>query len=287
MQTRHAKLIAVIAALMALLAGSADAATPDGASPPTYDYDNASTGTQPPRASSLVHYDYRSVRTYQVTLTALVPRTQLQAVLPPGFTALPAPLNSTTSSISLAFFADQRFERVGVGSFGPVSAFLVSTTATNTNLSPSRPELVFPAFEASGEVEALNDTFGPGSARLADVSLAIKQTDGKMEFSFRVKDESLGLELSARATSPSAINLRSISDPVGVAFRTLNDGRHPNRAFRAASQSDTVTLQSEAANAQLKINGNKLRLPAGVLTIVGVGPSVTFARNVEFIVAFE
>ncbi len=287
MKTRHAKLFGFMTALMALLAGSATAATPDGSPPPTYDYDNGTAGTQPPRALSLAHYDYRSVRTYQVTFTALVPRTQLQAVLPPGFTALPAPLDSTTSSISLSFFADQRFERVGVGSFGPVSAVLVSTTATNTNLSPPRPELVFPAFEASGEVDALNDAFGPGSARLADVSLAIKQADGKTEFSFRVRDESLGLKLSAAATSPSAINLRSISDPVGVAFRTLNDGRHPNQAFRAASQSDTLTLPSGAANAHLKADGNKLRLPAGVITLLSVGTSVTFARNVEFIVAFE
>jgi len=287
MRFRLARAMVLLTAAGACLAGSAVAAAPAGAPPPTYDYDAQQVGTQPPQAPSLAHYDYRSVRAYQVTFTALVPQTELQAVLPGGFTALPSAPGSALSNISLAFFLDQRFEQTGVGTFGPVSAVLVSTTATNTTLSPARPELVFPAFEASGEVDALNVAFGPGSARLAQVSVAVSQARETMAFSFEVKDKGLGLDLRAAATSPSAINVRSVSDPVGIAFRTFQDGRAPNKAFHAASQSDTLTLPSSAAKVHLKAAGGRLRVPHGALTLVDVGPTVTFARNVEFVVAFE
>jgi hypothetical protein len=264
------------------LAGSAVAAGPTGASPPAYDYDPTTPGVQPPTSPLLAGYNYRSVRTYQVTIPVLVPLDQLQAIMAPQFSATPSSAGATTSTLNLAFFIDQRFDVGGTGTFGPVSGLLVSTVAVNKNTSPEQSELVFPAFEASGEIDALNESFGAGAARLAEVSVSIEQSDGQMRFAFKVHDTAGGLEVAAAASSPSGINTRSISDPVGLVFRTF-DGRNANSAFRAASQSDTLPVPQAAARAKLASRGNRLRLPGGSLSVVGLGPTITFARNVEFL----
>jgi hypothetical protein len=182
--------------------------------------------------------------------------------------------------VSLAFFIDQRFDRAGAGSFGPVSGVLASTVAENKTTAQS--ELVFPAFEASGEIDALNASFGKGAARHADVSVIIEQEDGTMRFAFKVKDSSGGLAVTAAATSPAAINTRSISDPVGLVFRTF-EGRRANSGFRAASQSDSLPVSTTAARAKLRAHHKRLRFPGGSLDVVGLGTNITFARNVEFI----
>ena len=277
----------VVLALLTCLIGmeSPQAQTPSGSPPPTYDYDATVPGTQPPKSPLVAGYDYRSVRTYQVTIPVLVPLAQLQAIMPAGFSALPSAPGANTATLSLAFFLDQRFERTSVNqSYGPVSALLVSTTARND--IAGRNEIVFPAFEASGEIAALNASFGPGSARLADVKVAIEQQNGMMRFSFDINDPGLGFKIRAEAESPAAINNRTMSDPVLLPFRTFN-GRTPNNAFWAASQSDTLAVPTAAANVKLHATGNRLRFPAGTLSIVGLGPTVTFSRNVEFILKFE
>lgn len=271
-----------------LLGGSSvRAQTASGSPPPTYDFDTTTPGTQPPTSSLVTEYDYRSVRTYQVSIPVVVPLSQLQALMPPGYTAVATPDHPRTATLSMAFFIDQRFERTGVGeSYGPVSAVLVSTTAMNNNVQPARSELVFPAFEASGEIDALNASFGPGSARLAKVKLGMEQRNGKIHFSFDINDAQLGFRLRAEATSPATLNTRAVSDPVGLPFRTFN-GLSPNNAFRATSQSDALVLPVKDAKVKLTAPGNRLRFPAGRLNILSLGPNVTFSRNVEFFVKFE
>jgi len=277
--------LALLACLVS--ANGAHAQTGSGSPPPTYDYDSEIAGTQPPKSPLLTNYEYRSVRTYQVSIPVLVPLNQLQAILPAGYTAIASPGDSQTASLSLGFFMDQRFERTGVAqSFGPVSALLVSTTVLNTNVEPARQELVFPSFSASGEIDALNASFGPGSARLADVKVKVEEKKGKLYFTFDVNDAALGFKIHAEAESPAALNNRSLSDPVGLAFRTFN-GTTPNNAFRAASQSDTLSVPAADAKVKLQTRGHKLRFPAGSLSIVGLGANVGFSRNVEFILKFE
>lgn len=288
--SKHVKLITRLS-LLALAGGlltvtGVRAQTAAGSPPPTYDFDLATPGTQPPTSPVVANHDYRSLRTYQMTIPVLVPLSQFQAILPPGFNAIPSAEGANTATLSLGFFVDQRFERTGVNeSYGPVSALLVSATVTNTNVNPARSELVFPAFEASSDVDALNASFGPGTARLADVKVSVEQMKGKMRFTFNIADRELGLKLRASAEAPTTINNRSTSDPVGLVFRALN-GRTPNAPFRAASQSDALTLPAGDAKAKLTAANRKLRFPAGTLTVVGVGPNVTFNRNVEFFVKF-
>ena len=274
--------VLVLALASATMVGSAAAVGPVGAPPPTYDYDAPTSGIQPPTSPLLENPDYRSFRTYQVTFPVLVPLDELQAIMPPKFHATPSAAGATTSTLNMAFFIDQRFERVGTGTFGPVSGVLVSTVAVNKNVSPEQSELVFPAFAASGEIDALNASFGKGAAKQAEVSVRIEQSDETMRFAFKVKDKATGLDVTATATSPSAMNTRSVSDPVGLVFRTF-DGRSANAGFRAASQSDTLPVAVGAANAKLGAYRNRLRFPGGSLTVVGLGQSITFARSVEFI----
>jgi hypothetical protein len=218
-----------------------------------------------------------------VTFPVLVPQAELQAIMPVGFYATPSSSGAATSTVSMAFFIDQRFDRTGVGTFGPVSGVLVSTTALNKNVSPNQSELVFPAFAASGEIDALNESFGPGAAKQAGVSVTIKQAGGTMRFLFKVEDKATGLDVTAGASSPSGLNNRSISDPVGLVFRTF-DGKTANQGFRAASQSDTLSVATTSADAKLQTPHHRLKFPAGSLTVVGLGPNITFARNVEFII---
>jgi hypothetical protein len=254
--------------------------------PPTYDYAPAIAGTQRPTSALLTDFTYRSVRPYQMAVPVLVPMAEMQAILPPGFTAIASPVGSTTSALTLSFFLDQRFQPTAPSptTFGPTSAMLVSATVFNTTLN--RAELVFPSFEASAYIAELNTAFGPGSARLAEVTASVSEAKGKLKFSFDVQDSAIGFKITVEAESSADINNRSISDPVGLAFRTF-DGFVANAPFRAASQSDTLAVP--VADALLKLNapGHRLNFPAGSLTIVGYGANVTFSRNVEFILKFE
>ena len=279
--------LALVALALFGFAVAGRAQTGSGLPPPTYDFDSGTPGTQPPTSPLVAGYDFRSFRQYQVTIPVLVPLSELQAILPSGFNAIATPAGSQTGTISFLCIVDQRFERPDQGqTYGPFTGILISTNAVNTNTSPARTEILFPGFEVSGESVALNAAFGAGSARLARVKLEIEQEDGKIRFKFDVKDKELGFDVKAQAESPVGINNRAVGDPVGLPFRALN-GFVPNTAFRAASQNDVLVVPATAAKAKVDAPGGRLNLPAGSLTILGVGQNITFSRNVEFFVKFE
>src|SRR5712691_2463308 len=64
---------------------------PHPPSPPTYDYDTATPGTQPPTSPLLAGAEARFVRTLALLFNVIVPLTELQAILPAGFTATELP----------------------------------------------------------------------------------------------------------------------------------------------------------------------------------------------------
>lgn len=268
-------------------AGTSRAQTGSGAPPPTYDWNNSAPGIQQPTSPLVANPDFRSVRLYQVAFPVLVPLAELQAIMPAGFTALATPAGSQTGTVNFLYIVDQRFERPALGqTYGPFTGILVTTNAVNNNVSPARTEIVFPAFEVSSDVAALNAAFGPGSARLAKVKMRVVEKDGTIRFHFVVKDNGINFEVEAGAEAPVTINTRSISDPVGFPFRALN-GFSPNRAFRAASIGDILSVPTASANATFQTPDGLLHFPAGNLTILGLGPNITFSRNVEFVIKFE
>lgn len=253
--------------------------------PPTYDYDLATPGTQGPTSPLLNGWTYRSVRQYQIAVPVLVPVDALQAALPPGF--VPVPAAPGTATVTLNFFLDQRFQpAVGGPTYGPVTALLATTTATNTTVVPSRNEIVFPLFEVSGGVAELNAVFGAGAARLAKVEAEIGQEDGVMKFQFKVEDKGTGLKMDVSLEGSMDINTRTKSDPVGLPFRAFT-GFVSNQAFRAASQSDTLTIPAATAKTKLLSIGNRLVFPSGSIPILGLGANVTLSRGVEFVIKFE
>ncbi|MFZ4702958.1 MAG: hypothetical protein ACOYMG_23180 [Candidatus Methylumidiphilus sp.] len=279
--------LGLLAFALAQLLAFAPAVSAQSEPPPTYDYDAFTPGTQPPQSPLLDGYTYRSVRTYQVAIPVIVPLAELQAVLPPGFAAIATPAGSTTATVTLNLFLDQRFQPVvGGPTYGPTTALLITVTALNNNLATPRLEIVFPGFEASADIDQLNAAFGAGAARLAKVEAEIKEGKGRLHFSFELSDPGIGFKLRAEAEGPAAINNRAISDPVGLPFRTLS-GFTPNQAFRAASQSDTLSIPSSSAGVKLLAPGNNLQLQTGKLAILGLGANVTFSRNVEFMLKFE
>lgn len=280
-------LFALLLAAVCLAAPpAARAQSAQGAPPPTYDYDAATPGTQPPTSPLVAGYEFRSLRIYQLSIPVLVPLAELQAALPAGFVPAATPANSNTATLTLMFIYQQRFERTGVGSFGPFSGVLVSTTVLNTNTAPARQEILFPAFEVSDWVGPLNDSFGPGAARQANVKVDIAEKDGTLRLKFDVHDPSSGFKVKAQAEGPVNINNRSVSDPIGLPFRTLG-GLTPNDAFRGASTSDTLAVPAAAAAAQVDVPAGRLALPGGSVTVLGLGANVSFSRNVEFFLKFE
>ncbi|BDC52535.1 hypothetical protein F183_A48500 [Bryobacterales bacterium F-183] len=263
-----------------------NAGTP--APPPTYDYDSAVAGTQGPKAAQVAGYTYRSVRSFQMAVPVFVPLKELQAVLPPGYTPVASPAGSDTATITLNFFLDQRFQPDASSptTFGPTSAVLITTTVLNSNLATPRQEIVFPGFEASADVDQLNAAFGPGSVRMAKVTAGVTDRRGVKTFKFRIEDKDLGFEMIAQAEIPGNIPNRVVSDPVGLAFRTFN-GMTPNKAFWAASQSDAITVPATDTKILLHSPGDRIVFPTGSVSIVRLGATITFNRNLEFILKFE
>ncbi|HVF68304.1 MAG TPA: hypothetical protein VM914_11600 [Pyrinomonadaceae bacterium] len=286
-ERRAPALLVLLAAFCFAAAQEASAQGAQGAPPPTYDYNASVPGTQPPASPLVANHEFRSVRLYQLSVPVLVPLAELQAALPPGFVPVATPANSGAATVTLMFIYQQRFERTTVNqSFGPFSGVLVSTTILNTTVTPARQEILFPAFEVSDWVGPLNDSFGPGAARQANVKVDISEKDGTLRMKFDVHDAASGFKVKAQAESTVDINTRSISDPIGLPFRTLG-GLTPNEAFRGASQSDTLSVPATAALAQVDAPAGRLRLPGGDVTILGLGANVSFSRNVEFFLKFE
>lgn len=259
---------------------------PSGSPPATYDYDAAVAGTQGPKSPLLAGYQTRSLRTHQFAIPVLVPLPDLQAVLPPGFAAIAAPPGSATAQVGLAFVYQQRLEIVGLGTFGPASSLFVATTASNT--ARGRQEsLVLAVFSSNSDlVPAFNGNFGPGSMRLSEIEIEIKESKGVLSFDASARDAGTGLQVRASASCPDPIDVRVLNDPAPLAFRFLN-ALNPNPAFRLASQADTVQVTATTANAKVTPAHGPLRLLGGNVTISQVGATVTFVRALEIFTKME
>lgn len=259
------------------------------ASPPTYDYDADTPGTQPPTSPLLEGFEARVLRTHSLVVTVLVPRAELQAILPPGFVAQGTANDPDAAAVSFGFFYQQQFERTGVGTFGPSSGLQVTVGALNTNTDPDRAEGLQIAHLLSDQpsVDAFNATYGPGSFRPAAVKVEIEEEEGRLRLAFDVQDAGLGLRIKAAAEGPAAIVNRVKVDPAPGPGRLLNNGLTPNPPFRIAVQSDNRSVPTAQANLQFETPDGVLRLPGGTLTITGIDANVSFARWLEAVNKFE
>lgn len=254
------------------------------ATPPTYDWDTATAGTQPPTSPRLASPSARLLSTLRLAFTVMVPLEQLQAILPAGYVATEAaPAGSGLASVSLQFRFQERFERVGVGTFGPSSGLLVFHIARNTALN--RPELLALAEEESttSVVDAFNAVFGPGSSRLAEVKAEIEEEAGTLQVKFDVEDESIGLDINVTASGPAAIEARGHGDPAGAPFRGLNNGASANAPYWFGFMNDFRPVPITSTNFFLGIGPGRygegvLGLPGGAVDVVGVAANFAFLR---------
>jgi hypothetical protein len=274
--------------ILLILASALLAQDPTQAPPPTYDYDSAAPGVQGPKSPLLAGYTYRSFRAYQVAVPVIVPVADLQAILPSGYIATPTVSGGNTTTVTLNFILDQRFQPdvTNPTTYGPTSALLVTATVTNSNRQIARQEIIFPCFEASADVDKLNAVFGANTTRLAKVTASATEEKGMLKFAFEISDSGIGLDLTMSAEAPDTLNTRAASDPVAYPFRAFT-GLVPDAAFYAASQADAISVPTAAAKLKLHSPGHRLYFPAGALSILDFGTSVTFSRGVEFMLKFE
>jgi hypothetical protein len=251
--------------------------------PPTYDFDPMTPGTQPPTSPLLAGFEARWLRTHQLSVTALVPKAELQAILPPGFVAQATMEDPNLAAVGLAFVYQQQIERTGVGAVGPSSGVFVVHNALNTTTDPDRVEQLALASLLNDQptIDALNTAFGPGSGRMAEVEVEITEKAGTLRLSFDV-DAGSGLRVKAAAEGPAAIMNRFQFDPGAVAVRWLNEGAMPNPPSRFAVQGNNRSVPTDQANFQFETPNGQLSLPGGTLTITGVGATVTFLWWGEF-----
>jgi hypothetical protein len=255
--------------------------------PPTYDWNTATVGTQPPTSSRLANPSARLFSTFRLSFNVIVPLAQLQAILPAGYLATElAPAGSGLATVILQFRFQERLERVGVGMFGPTSGLFVFHPARNGALN--RSELLLLAAEDSNTpaADAFNAVFGPGNDRLAEVETEIEEKAGQLKFTFEVEDEGIGLKLKVRAQGPAAIDTQGAHADAGGPLRGLNNGATANAAYWFGAMADSRSVPITSTNFSLRIGSGRfgdgiLRLPGGALDVMGVGPSFTFIRWFE------
>jgi hypothetical protein len=248
--------------------------------PPSYDYNTDMPGTQPPTSALLANPATHTLRTFQLSVSSvLVPLGELQAILPSGFNAIESSPGSGTASLILDFIFQERFERIGIGTFGPASGLQVRATVFNITLSRQETLLLAQEYSDPAFVDAINAANGPGSSRVAEAKVEIEEEEGQIRLKFEVADEAIGLDVEVRGEGRSAdIVQRFHVDPQVVAFRSLNNGLSPNPSFRLAVQQDRSQIAITDSNPKLSGARGQLRLPGGSLTLVGFGPSFNIVR---------
>ena len=273
--------VAIGAALVGGSGSFAATPTPSGSPPSTYDFDSSTPGIDGPTSPLLAGYEERSLRMHMLRIFVLVPLSELQAQMPPGFTANPSPAGANTGLIILSFFYRVRTEFTGLGSFGPASFLTVLTSSFNSTLL--RNELLILANFSTDQdyVDAMNGLYGLDTTRLAEVSVDIEEGRGMLGLSFDVEEPQSGFKIKASGVSPTAIRTRTKLDPAALPVRFLNgSSAASNNATKLANQGDSLTIPTVDAKVRLE-SGGILRLPGGQTKIQGLRPTVDFASNLE------
>jgi hypothetical protein len=267
---------AAVAALVALLMvepGGAEASQPS-----TYDYDLTTPGVQGP-TSPLFASPFRRFTRDVLNVSVLVPTVQLQAVLPSGFTALATADPSLASISVLASF--QAMDGLP-HEIGPYHTLQILVAARNTNLSPSRVEILSLDNQRSTQesVDDENQTFG--GSRLAEFEWEISEERGVLHVGVNVVAD--GHSLHVTASGSAVVNQRVTQNPNPSAFRVVSAGV-AGSAFFVSSQFDRRLVPNTGANVMAK--DGRIELPGGAsLEIRGVG-TATFQKSQEVWLAWE
>ncbi|MBI4469009.1 MAG: hypothetical protein HY650_06790 [Acidobacteria bacterium] len=263
------------------------AQTGSGSPPPTYDYDDSMPGVQAPTVPQIAGAEFRNLRPFRLLIPVRVPLAEVQALLPPGFTAVANPAGSETGQVQLHFFFHSRTTRIADGLTVGGSALQLNTQVLNTNIVPNRQETgVLISFVSTQEWADLINLTAPGAARLANITGQVSEENNRLGIKYSVSDESIGFNVSAEATATGPIVNRNTGGL--TTFRDLT----ANQSYVGSGAVDGLAVPSGMANVSVQAPDGKLQIPVAgggsrSVTLVGYGPNVNFNRNLEFFTKFE
>jgi hypothetical protein len=87
-------------------------------------------------------YEAHVFRTFQLSVSVVVPLAQLQSILPAGFIALANPAGSDTAQVGMSLIFYQRSERAATEADGPASVLAVTALVRNSLLSRNETVLL-------------------------------------------------------------------------------------------------------------------------------------------------
>ena len=242
--------------------------------PPTYDFDPAVPGVQGPTSPLLANPFTHFFRTISVNVPVLVPATELQAALPPGFNALPDALGRASINALFSFMVTDAEQAPVV----PYHTLVLQAGARNTTLARNEV-LVLARFNSTqGSVDAQNLTTG-GGAWLADFEWEIAEKRGELEIGVEINSGEVGLGLSVAAKGPAEMNQRIKFDPNASRFRWVDAGVALN-SFWVGSTFDQRAVASTPTNIEVSAKDGRLELPGGFsLAVLGPGGTFVFSKS--------
>ena len=231
----------------------------------------------PPTAPIMQGYEAHVFRTFQLSVSVVVPLAQLQSILPAGFIALANPAGSDTAQVGMSLIFYQRSERAATGADGPASVLAVTALVRNSLLS--RNETVLLANEQNNptSVANANSLFGEGTTRLADIEALIEEKKDSLRFRFEATDKDLRLRVKLQAFVPSLALTTVRQDSVATPFRALN-GIIAGNSYFGANRYDVTTMTITEDNFDINVPQDVLHLPGGDLAIVGMGATIGVQR---------
>lgn len=240
--------------------------------PPTYDFDPAVPGVQGPTSPLLANPFTHFFRILSVNVPVLVPAMELQAALPPGFTALSDALGRAPINALFSFMVTDA-EQAPVM---PYHTLVLQAAALNTTLNRNEV-LVLARFNSTqGSVDAQNQTTG-GGAWLAGFEWEISEKRGEFDIRVQIASQEVGLGLSVAAKGPAEMNQRVKLDPNPLPFRWV-DGLVALNSFRIGSTLDQRAIASTLTNIEVSAKDGRLELPGG-FSLAVLGPGGTFVLS--------
>jgi hypothetical protein len=245
----------------------------DAQQPPTYDFNPAVPGVQGPTSPLLAAPYTHFFRTISLNVPLLVPVAELQAALPPGFTALPDPLGRATVTALFSYMVTDA-EQAPVA---PYHTLVLLAGVRNTALDRTEVLVLARFLSTQASVDAQNLATG-GGAWLAGFVWESAEEAGELEMRVQI-DSDEGLGLSVVAKGPAAMNQRVTFDPNPFPFRWVKAGVALD-SFWVGSIFDQRTVATTPTNINVSANGGHLKLPGGFgLTVLGPGSPFAFSKG--------
>lgn len=270
----------LLGALIVMWAGIASAQPPLGSTPPGYGELSSAQA-----AGAVAGYQLRLFRSFNISIPFVTKLADLQALLPPGYTAIASPAGSDTANAAIGIAFQQRqqimtaFNGVAPGVYAPNSELNVSATVLNPS---GAVELVLLHGERSTQeiTDIVNAMFGANSVYRSDeYNFSVGEKDGVFVMAASIRNDTTGFRLKVDVATTQPLVRRTVANPVPITARFVTRTQ-ANTGFRLAQQLESEAI---ATQMQLKIDtpGNYLKVPGGGLHIVSIPATMSIQRWAE------